>query len=649
MEEENESEGLDWLSLPEGCIGNIISLTSPRDACRLSVVSSAFRSAADSDAVWERFLPSDYPAIISRSCSPSSPLGDISSKKELYFRLCDSPLLIDDGTKSFSLERCSGKKCYMLGPESLFIAWVDAPQYWTWISLPESRFREVAELRAVRWLEIRGMMDTGMLSIGTNYAAYLVFKLAEDTYGFERRSVEVSAGVGSQTEVRSVLLDPNGGGEWRFDEGNQAYPGEEEVVLDEGNQVYLGEEDGVPHEGNQAYPGEEEGVPDEVNQAYLSVRGDGWQEVELGEFFIDGDDCEELEMSLLEVKGGHWKLGLIIEGIEIRPKKGLIINSGPSKRQTHRSEDLAVNLSLSSVTINTREERERERERMEGENERERLDWSSLPEGCIANIISVTSPRDACRLSLVSSAFRSAADSDSVWERFLPSDYPAILSRSCSPLSPWGDFSSKKELYFRLCDSPLLIDGGTKSFSLERCSGKKCYMLAPRSLSIAWGDTPAYWRRISLPESRFREVAELLFVCWLEIRGKMDTGLLSPATNYAAYIIFKFKERTYGFGRQPVEVSAGVGSQNEVRSVVLDPNGGRWRCRPGEEEGVPDEGNQAYLSVRGDGWREVELGKFFIEGDNCKELEMSLLEVKGLLWKSGLIIQGIEIRPKKGE
>ncbi|XP_057982160.1 putative F-box protein PP2-B12 [Malania oleifera] len=280
---------------------------------------------------------------------------------------------------------------------------------------------------------------------------------------------------------------------------------------------------------------------------------------------------------------------------------------------------------------------------MEGENESERLDWSSLPEGCIANIVSLTSPRDACRLSLVSSAFRSASNSDSVWERFLPSDYPAILSRSCSPSPPRGDFSSKKEFYFRLCDSPLLIDGGTKSFSLERCSGKKCYMLAPRSLFIVWGDTPEYWTWISLPESRFWEVAELRAVCWLEIRGKMDTGMLSTGTDYAAYLVFKFTENTYNLERRPVEVSAGVGSQNEVRSVVLDPNGG-WQ---GEEEGVPP-GNQAYLSMRGDGWREVELGEFFIDGDDCEELGMSLLEVNGGHWKRGLIIKGIEVRPKNG-
>jgi hypothetical protein len=42
-------------------------------------------------------------------------------------------------------------------------------------------------------------------------------------------------------------------------------------------------------------------------------------EIELGEFF-SGENDEEVKMSLMEVKGHHLKGGLIIEGIEIRPK-----------------------------------------------------------------------------------------------------------------------------------------------------------------------------------------------------------------------------------------------------------------------------------------------------------------------------------------
>ncbi|RWW59296.1 hypothetical protein BHE74_00033779 [Ensete ventricosum] len=78
-----------------------------------------------------------------------------------------------------------------------------------------------------------------------------------------------------------------------------------------------------------------------------------------------------------------------------------------------------------------------------------------LPEGCVAHAIALTSPRDACRFSAVSSCFRSAAAYDTVWDRFLPSDYRSILSRAVRPVV----CSSKRDLFFRLCDS-LLIDAG---------------------------------------------------------------------------------------------------------------------------------------------------------------------------------------------
>ena len=90
-------------------------------------------------------------------------------------------------------------------------------------------------------------------------------------------------------------------------------------------------------------------------------------------------------------------------------------------------------------------------------------DFSELPEGCIATIVSLTTPRDACRLALVSSVFKSACDSDAVWSAFLPSDYEAILASAqrsgCGVPSP-RRFSSLKDLYFSLCDDPVLIDNG---------------------------------------------------------------------------------------------------------------------------------------------------------------------------------------------
>ena len=42
-----------------------------------------------------------------------------------------------------------------------------------------------------------------------------------------------------------------------------------------------------------------------------------------------------------------------------------------------------------------------------------------------------------------------------------------------------------------------------QSFSLDKPSGKKCFMIGARGLSIIWGQTPQYWQWITPPESRY--------------------------------------------------------------------------------------------------------------------------------------------------
>ncbi|XP_071691220.1 putative F-box protein PP2-B12 [Rutidosis leptorrhynchoides] len=290
--------------------------------------------------------------------------------------------------------------------------------------------------------------------------------------------------------------------------------------------------------------------------------------------------------------------------------------------------------------------------------------FGSLPEGFVAKALSLTSPKDACRLSLVCSVFRSAAEWDAVWESFLPVDYRKFVLAAADGGSSLS-YSTKKQLYLRLCDQPIIIDGGNKSFSLDKRTGKKCYMLAARDLSIVWGDTPRYWRWISLPESRFSEVAELISVCWLEVHGRIKTSMLSPDTVYTAFIVFKSTSEIYGFESQPAEVSIGIsGLESQTQTVFLEPEGETRRVYPvvpRRRMGMFHRGRVLNPNLimpvnpssngngpkqREDGWMEIELGEYYIKKGEEGELEMSMTEVKGGNWKGGLVIQGIEIRPK---
>ncbi|XP_017249366.1 putative F-box protein PP2-B12 isoform X2 [Daucus carota subsp. sativus] len=274
--------------------------------------------------------------------------------------------------------------------------------------------------------------------------------------------------------------------------------------------------------------------------------------------------------------------------------------------------------------------------------------FSKLPEGLMEQVVSHTSPVDACRLSVVSKSFRSAAGSDAVWERLLPNDYQQYLCRT--DFLPCISFASKKDLYLFLTGNPL-IDANTKSFFfLDKWTGKKCFTITSLSITL---NPEGLWNP-TYRETRFVEVFETP-PCddWLEIHGKIRTFMLSPHTSYATYLVYKWE--TYGgyyfpaenrapleavwtrFGcyfpaenRAPFEASVGSSEDESVKRVVY------------LHRIIRETGSQ-YPVGRKDGWLEVELGEYFNKGGKNKDLEISVIDG---LNKFGFIMQGIEIRPK---
>ncbi|RYR52431.1 hypothetical protein Ahy_A06g027351 [Arachis hypogaea] len=346
-----------------------------------------------------------------------------------------------------------------------------------------------------------------------------------------------------------------------------------------------------------------------------------------------------------------------------------------------------------------------------------------VPEDCFAHILSFASPQDACSLCLVSTTLQSMADSDCVWEKFLPLDCQEIVSRIVNPSLSCS--SNKKHVFVTLC-RPQLIDGGNKAVSrtllshsitnnrkkqkqassshspfsfvdwvvvvvgnssimliwqqclhgsltpekghimqsdaiiivnylkvalgssggganmnflktkfifalspvvaqifwIEKNSGKICYQLSARELSIAWGKCPLYWSWKPVEGSRFEEAAELRTICWLEMNGSISTGMLSPKTLYGAYLKVKIADRAYGLDSLPSHVSVELPNYKSHGTVYI-----RRPSHTHEE------------------WLEIELGSFYT-GLDKEVVKMGLKEVKGVHLKGGLIVDGIEIRPK---
>ncbi|KAK9050386.1 hypothetical protein SSX86_030644 [Deinandra increscens subsp. villosa] len=275
-----------------------------------------------------------------------------------------------------------------------------------------------------------------------------------------------------------------------------------------------------------------------------------------------------------------------------------------------------------------------------------------LPEDCIAEILSRGSPRDACRSAVVASVFKAAAESDVLWDKFLPPDHLKILSESVSPVK----YKSKRELFFKL-SSPLLIDHGLKAFSIDKSTGKKCYTLSARELYIAWSTNPLFWCWKHLFQSRFAEVVELRMTSWLEVEGKINTRILSPNTMYRAYLIVQVSHhRAYGLDIVPCEVSVEVDELCSRGTVILSHEACTKRPfeRVCDGNKVKGECSRSRLEdkvcrvgcERKDGWLEIDLGDFYNEGEMCeKEVKMRLREVNGVHLKGGLIVEALEIRP----
>ncbi|XP_057451787.1 putative F-box protein PP2-B12 [Lotus japonicus] len=254
-----------------------------------------------------------------------------------------------------------------------------------------------------------------------------------------------------------------------------------------------------------------------------------------------------------------------------------------------------------------------------------------LSEECITDILCRTTPLDVARISIVSKILCSVADSNTIWDHFLPFDYHSIISQSLS----LDNAPSKKAIYLALSDHPIIIDRGKKSFQLDRKSGKKCYMLSARALYIFNSDDERYCRWVTIPESRFEEVAMLKDDLWFSIFEKINTLDLSPNTQYAAFLVFKWIT-THGFYNDLVLLSMSIsGGHVYTKRACLD-----MRLKVLSMYDIRE-----YPNVRSDGLLEIEMEDFFISGLHDGEVEMSVRIPKSFSWRGDFYLEGIEVRP----
>ncbi|KAJ0715918.1 putative phloem protein [Helianthus annuus] len=141
----------------------------------------------NSDINWGKKLPNGYSEILEWS---EDTYHSLMTKKEVYFLLRKGLHLKDPQEWSsmgewFSINKNS-KKCHMLSArcilqeESLGWNFLSRRVSWVWKSLPGSRFGEVAETCDKNHLAFSLQIKPQLLSPGTIYACYLVYKLPEN-------------------------------------------------------------------------------------------------------------------------------------------------------------------------------------------------------------------------------------------------------------------------------------------------------------------------------------------------------------------------------------------------------------------------------------------------------------------------------------
>ncbi|XP_055800391.1 F-box protein VBF-like [Solanum dulcamara] len=133
---------------------------------------------------------------------------------------------------------------------------------------------------------------------------------------------------------------------------------------------------------------------------------------------------------------------------------------------------------------------------------------------------------------------------------------------------------------------------------------------------------------------RFSDAAYLLSVGQLDIHGRIGTEMLSPKTEYAAYLVFNLLKWSCGLESAKssirfVNYESEIDTEKQSNTVHF--------ARSKVSGDIP--------KIRGGGWMEVELGYCNSKKGTNGPVEARLIEMKHIS-KGGLIVEGIDFRPR---
>nr|XP_043636114.1 protein PHLOEM PROTEIN 2-LIKE A1-like [Erigeron canadensis] len=168
-------------------------------------------------------------------------------------------VILNKNEKKNQAEKASSGNCFMVFARDITISFGDVPRYWQWPRVNETSdtMVEVAELRDVCWLQLVGKFEMGRLTPGIKYEVVFVVMIKAYNYGWYQ-------------PINIKLTLPDGSTQKHTEDFNKKPRSK-------------------------------------------------WFEIRVGEFIVDAKKGGCVEFTMYE-HGGHWKRGLVVKGVSIRPK-----------------------------------------------------------------------------------------------------------------------------------------------------------------------------------------------------------------------------------------------------------------------------------------------------------------------------------------
>ncbi|XP_059304852.1 F-box protein PP2-A13 [Lycium ferocissimum] len=252
-----------------------------------------------------------------------------------------------------------------------------------------------------------------------------------------------------------------------------------------------------------------------------------------------------------------------------------------------------------------------------------------LPESCIALVLTHLDPTEICKFGHVNRTFRQASLADVVWEPKLPENYQILVKNYHLEEESCG--LTKKQIFARLCRPNHFGSSKYKAFWMEKNKGV-CVCISWKEMKITGIEDRRYWNHMSSDESRFRTVAFLKQIWWVEVEGNLEFEF--PAGNYSLFFRLQLGKTSRRLGRRICTVDQIHGWNIKPVQFLLSTSNGQQATA------------QYYLNEPGK-WINYHVGDFVVDKYSSMptKLKFSMTQIDCTHTKGGLCLDYVLILP----